>query len=60
MSDEQFIPQEPSAGNRGLARHLRDMHVALTAEGFSERQSTLMVAEVLKAAITAKMNRDDS
>lgn len=60
MSSEQNIPQEASAGNRSLARNLRDMHVALVAEGFTERQATVMVSEVLKAAVTAKFNQGDA
>lgn len=60
MTGEQNIPQEASANSRALSRHLRDMFVALMAEGFTERQAMAMTAEVLKAAVVANINRDDS
>lgn len=47
MSDE--APEEASAGMRVLARTLRDMYVALTAEGFTEQQALNMVGTALAA-----------
>lgn len=38
---------EPTADMRMLARQLKDMFQALTAEGFTERQALAIIGEVI-------------
>lgn len=40
-------PEEPSSDARQFAARLRDLFVALTAEGFTERQALIMIGQVL-------------
>ena len=49
MSDRP--PMEPSADMRTTANQLRQMFVALLAEGFSEREALVIVGQVVAAAI---------
>lgn len=42
-------PMEPSAANRQFAHALREMFVALIAEGFTRDESLTLIAHVLKA-----------
>lgn len=43
------VPIEPSADARALAHTFREMFIALTSEGFSERQALYIIAEMLKS-----------
>jgi len=45
-------PIEPSADARSLAHTFREMFIALTAEGFTERQALQLIAEMMKNAGT--------
>lgn len=42
--------EEPSADSRQFARAMRDLFVALQAEGFSERQAILLLGQAIAAA----------
>lgn len=42
-------PREPSADIRQAASALRQMFIALTAEGFDERQALVIIGQVLAA-----------
>lgn len=44
--------EEPSAAARVLARHTRDVFVALTSEGFSEVQALQIVGIALAALLS--------
>lgn len=43
------VPREPSADIRTAASALRQMYVALTMEGFDERQALIIIGQVLAA-----------
>lgn len=43
------VPREPSADIRQAASALRQMYVALTMEGFDERQALVIIGQVLAA-----------
>jgi hypothetical protein len=45
----QGIPCEPSADLRQMASAMRQMFVALTNEGFTERQSLTIIGHLLSA-----------
>lgn len=51
------VPEEASAAMRTFARTMRDMYVALIAEGFTEREATKLISETIRATIAAR--RDD-
>lgn len=58
MQDKQNIPpEEASAVMRGLARTLRDMYVALLAEGFTEQQANGLLGVVLAEVVQAGTNK---
>lgn len=42
-------PEEASAAMRSFARTVRDMYVALVAEGFEEREAFSIIAQVIIA-----------
>lgn len=42
-------PQEPSAVMRQAARGIREVYVALTAEGFSSQEALVIVGQILAA-----------
>lgn len=42
--------EEPSADARTFARAMRDLFIALQAEGFSERQAILLLGQAIAAA----------
>jgi hypothetical protein len=42
--------EEPSADARVFARAMRDLFIALQAEGFTERQSILLVGQAIAAS----------
>lgn len=46
-------PTEPSASMRKLAHELREIHVALIAEGFSAADATRIVGVTLGTTIAA-------
>lgn len=48
-------PVEPSAAIRQMASALRQMYVALVAEGFSDRQALVIIGQV----VSADAHRDD-
>jgi len=48
---------EPSAVARAAAREMHEMFIALTDEGFTEKQALELLANMLKNA--AEMNQDD-
>lgn len=54
-------PIEPSASNRQMAHSLREIYIALTAEGFNEAQALAMCGTVISTAMTlgAQENEDD-
>lgn len=43
-------PKEPSADIRQAASALRQMYVALIAEGFDERQTLIIIGQVLASS----------
>jgi len=47
-----FQTQEPAADFRQLAKILRQMHIALVQEGFTEIQALEMVGKALAAMIS--------
>lgn len=47
-------PKEPSADIRQAASALRQMYVALIAEGFDERQTLVIIGQVLAAGVGGK------
>ena len=42
-------PVEPSADLRMMASTLRQMHVALTMEGFTEREALMIIGQCIAA-----------
>jgi hypothetical protein len=42
------VPIEPSADSRALAHAFREMFIALTSEGFTERQALQIIAEMMR------------
>ena len=44
-------PMEPSADWRTMANQFRQMFVALSAEGFSEREALMIVGQVVAGAM---------
>jgi hypothetical protein len=42
-------PVEPSADKRQAAHELREIYVALLAEGFTERESVAIIGQILAA-----------
>ncbi len=42
-------PREPSADMRYAAKALREMHIALVNEGFTEEQALAIVGQILAA-----------
>lgn len=42
-------PIEPSAAIREIAHNVREMFIALVAEGFSEQQALVIIATMLKS-----------
>lgn len=52
-------PEEASASARATARSLRDLHVALVAEQFTDDQALRIIGTVLAAAMHANNRRDD-
>jgi hypothetical protein len=51
---------EPSAEIRQLAHFLREMHVALLEEGFSEKQALLILGQTLAAGMAANQSDDET
>lgn len=43
------VPMEPSADLRQMANMLRQMYIALTAEGFSEQQALIVIGQIIAA-----------
>ena len=43
--------QEPSAASRLMARGLRDIYVALLAEGFTEKQAIGLLGQTIAASV---------
>lgn len=43
--------QEPNAQNRQFARQVRDVYVALVAEGFSTNEAMTIIATAIAAAL---------
>lgn len=43
------IPVEPRADLRQAAKELRQMFIALTQEGFDERQALVIISQILAA-----------
>ena len=50
MTPDDLGKREPSADARVFARNLRDMHLALLAEGFSERDALDIIGRAIIAA----------
>ena len=46
-------PEEASAGMRTMARTVRDMYIALCAEGFTADEALNLIGQVLRAGINA-------
>jgi hypothetical protein len=44
-------PEEASAAMRAMARTVRDMYIALCAEGFTATEALIIVGQMLRAAI---------
>lgn len=42
--------EEPTADARTFARNLRDLFIALQAEGFTERQAILLIGQAIAAS----------
>lgn len=49
--NRQSAPEEASAISRTFARAIRDMFVALVAEGFSEGQALVICGQAITATI---------
>lgn len=50
MPEHARPPIEPSAAHRTLARQLRELHLALVAEDFTEPQALAIVGHVIAAS----------
>jgi hypothetical protein len=50
---------EPSSDMRQAAHQLREMYVALKAEGFSDKQALTIVGQAIGAGISAAANNQD-
>lgn len=56
----KFPSEEPSADVRALATNMRQMFVAFTQAGFTERQALTILTDVIKASIGAMtIQRDE-
>ena len=58
--DQESDPmqEEPSADARSMARSFRDLYVSFINEGFSRKQSFILICEMVKGASTIP-ERDD-
>jgi hypothetical protein len=50
-------PEEASADMRSMARMMRDMYVALIAEGFTDQQAVQLLGQTIAASMIA--NKDN-
>ncbi|MGH1490556.1 MAG: hypothetical protein ACRBK7_14395 [Acidimicrobiales bacterium] len=50
--DHAGVPQEPSAEMRKMARHIREVYVALLSEGFSAPEALSITGTLLAAHIS--------
>jgi len=48
-------PEEASANSRQFARSLRDMYVAMLAEGFTPPEAMGILANIVQAALIAQI-----
>lgn len=55
----KFPGEEPNAEIRALATNMRQMFVAFTQAGFTEKQALGMLTEVIKASISAIQQRNE-
>lgn len=53
-------PQEASANSRAFARTIRDMYVAMLAEGFSPAEAMGILANIVQTTLAIELRKGKS